>query len=129
VRKQYHFWPGARRLEAWDVDRLVDLTAGFPVKDVPLLTAIWELDTAYWGDSASTPRQLAEHIRLVNDVDPSYPIILGADGRVMDGMHRIVRALVAGQQTIRGVQFDVHPEPDHVDCLPDELPYPERATD
>ncbi len=26
VRKQYHFWPGAEGLDAWDVDRLVELS-------------------------------------------------------------------------------------------------------
>jgi hypothetical protein len=123
VRKQYHFWPGERRLDAWDVDRLVALTAGFPVTAVPL-GDIWELDTAYWGESL-TPRQIAEHVQLVNDVDPAHPIILGVDGRVMDGMHRVVRALLRGEPTIAAVRFEVQPEPDYTDCAPDELPYPD----
>ena len=123
MRKQYHFWPGARRLDAWDVDRLIALSADLPVEEVSL-TEIWELDTAYWGESM-TPRQLAEHVQLTADVDTSYPIILGVDGRVMDGMHRVVRALIEGRNTIRAVRFEVHPEPDYVDCAPDELPYPD----
>jgi hypothetical protein len=44
-------------------------------------------------------------------------------GRVMDGMHRIARALLEGEPTIRAVRFDVHPEPDLRDCLPGDLPY------
>jgi hypothetical protein len=69
-------------------------------------------------------RQIAEHFRLVRDVDPSHPIILAADGRVMDGMHRVVRALLEGRTAIAAVQFDVQPEPDFRNCLPGDLPYP-----
>ena len=69
VRKQYHFWPGERGLDAWDVDRLIRLSAGLPVTSVPL-DAIRDLDTAYWAlpDSAHpTVRELVAHMRLVLD--------------------------------------------------------------
>lgn len=52
-----------------------------------------------------------------------YPIILGFDGRVMDGMHRVARALLEGRTTIKAVQFEDHPEPDYRNCHPDDLPY------
>jgi hypothetical protein len=64
-----------------------------------------------------------QHLRLVGEVDPSYPIILGSDGRVMDGMHRVVRAILSGDDTIRAVRFDTDPEPDYRDCHSRELPY------
>ena len=124
VRKQYHFWPGEHGLDAWDVDRLIELSRDLPVREVPL-DSIWELDTPYW--SQLTVRDVAEHVRLVQEVDTTYPIILGFDGRVMDGMHRVVRAVLEGRPTISAVQFEVHPEPDFRNCEPDELPYPEDA--
>ena len=74
---------------------------------------------------AETVREVAEHVRLVQAVDLTYPIILGVDGRVMDGMHRVVRALLEGHPTIAAVQFDVHPAPDFRNCQPDQLPYPD----
>ena len=119
MRKQYHFWPGTQRLDAWDVDRLIELTRSFPVFDVPL-TSINEVDSNYWFDYDCKPtvRRMVEHFRLTLDVDPTFPIILGGDGRVMDGMHRLARALMAGEDTIRAVQFDVDPEPDFRDCSP-----------
>ncbi|UOY02829.1 hypothetical protein [Blastococcus sp. PRF04-17] len=126
MRKQYHFWPtGDGAWDAWDVDRLIARSAGLPVEDVPL-DAIWELDTPYWslpGDGPSTVNQLITHMRLVCDVDPGYPVILGSDGRVINGMHRIARAVLEGRGTIRAVRFRVHPEPDHHGCQPDDLSY------
>jgi hypothetical protein len=56
-------------------------------------------------------------------------VILGSDGRVMDGMHRVVRAVLDGRTTIRAVRFVVDPEPDHRNCLPDDLPYDEEPAD
>lgn len=125
MRKQYNFWPGEVGLDAWDVDRLVLLSKDLPVREVAL-DSIDEIDTNYWFDYGPidpTVRRVVEHIRLVQDADLSYPIILGSDGRVMDGMHRIARALLNGDATIRAVQFEVQPEPDFRNCSPGDLPY------
>jgi|GEM_PF-4032228 len=43
-----------------------------------------------------------------------FAIILSADGSVMDGMHRVVKATLAGHQDISAVQFEQDPEPDFV---------------
>jgi len=118
VRKQFHLWPGEEGHDAWDVERLIELSKGLAVSEIPL-DSISEVDTAYWftGNSDEpTVRTIVDHMRLVHEVDPAYPIILGADGRVMDGMHRIARALLRGETTIRAVQFQVQPEPDHRNC-------------
>lgn len=125
MRKQYNFWSGPEGLDAWDVDRLVELSADLPVVQVPLET-LTEVDTEYWyryGDDRPTVRSVVEHLRLVRDADLSYPIILAAEGRVMDGMHRVARALVEDLGTISAVRFTVTPAPDHRNCAPEELPY------
>ena len=127
MRKQYHFWPGAQGLDAWDVDRLIRLSARLPVSSVPL-GQIRDLDTAYWampGAEHPTVRELVGHLRLVLDVDPSFPVILGSDGRLMDGMHRVARALLEGRTEVAAVRFEVDPEPDYRDVRPDDLPYEE----
>ena len=123
MRKQYHFWPGAEGLDAWDVDRLIDMSASFVGEEVPL-TAIWEVDTVYWFDETQQPtvRKVLEHVRLIEEVDLSYPIILGPDGRVMDGMHRVARASWRGETDPCG-PFAELPDPDFRNCRPDELPY------
>jgi hypothetical protein len=125
VHKQYHFWPGESGLDAWDVDRLIELTAGLPVEEVSLDDHLYEIDSVYWFDDRERPtvRKVVEHFRLVEEVDPSYPIILGPDNRVMDGMHRVARALLDGGLTIRAVRLPDVPDPDYRGCRPDELPY------
>lgn len=125
MRKQYHFRRSERGLLAWDVDRLVELSAGFTPIDVPL-SEIRELDETFWfnhEDLGPTCRRVALHAKLMNETDLSHPIVLSQNGRVMDGMHRVCRALIEGRETIRAVRFDVDPEPDYVDVRPDELPY------
>ncbi len=124
VRKQYHFWPGEQGLDAWDVDRLVRLSAGLPVEQIPL-DSIDEVDSVYWftDELGPTVRAVVEHTRLIEEVDTSYPIILGSDGRVMDGMHRVARALLEGRSTIAAVRFESPLEPDYRNCRPEDLPY------
>jgi len=125
MRKQYHFRRTDRGLLAWDVDRLVELSSGFDVVDVPLAD-IRELDETFWfdhEDEEPTCRRVALHAKLIGETDLAHPIILSADGRVMDGMHRVCRALIEGREAIRAVRFNVDPQLDYVGASPDELPY------
>lgn len=123
VRKQYYFRDSPRGLLAWDVDRLVILTRNFPRCQVPL-TSIQELDRRWFGeDGPRTWRSLLEHMQLIEEADLSFPIILAADGLVMDGMHRVAKAVREGRHTIDAVQFPKDPEPDYVGRHPDDLPY------
>jgi hypothetical protein len=124
VRKQYHFWPSERGLLAWDVDRLIRLAAGLPRRRVDV-SRIREIDEVYWFDEEQRPtcRSVLEHMRVIGEVDLSFPIILGADGRVMDGMHRVAKAILEGRSEIEAVQFAVDPSPDYVGRRPSELPY------
>jgi hypothetical protein len=125
VRKQYHFWHGEDGLDAWDVDRLIELSKSLPVKQVSL-ESIAEIDSAYWFiDSRDRPtvRNVVDHARLIGEADLSYPIILSFDGRVMDGMHRVAKALLEGRATIAAVQFDSQVEPDYPNCRAEDLRY------
>jgi hypothetical protein len=125
LRKQYHFWPGPEGLNAWDVDRLIELSRDLPIEQVTV-ESIWEVDTNYWFDSDEpqpSVRDVVAHAELIRDVDLAYPIILGVDGRVMDGMHRVAKALLEGRQTIPVVRFVEELEPDFRNCRPQDLPY------
>lgn len=123
MRKQYYFRPSSRGLLAWDVDRLVQRSSILSRKRIPL-SAIRELDRVWSGeDEPPTWRTMLAHMKLIEEADLSFPIILSADGDVMDGMHRVAKAVLQGRQEIEAVQFEDDPEPDHVGLRPDELPY------
>jgi hypothetical protein len=124
MRKQYYFRASSRGLLAWDVDRLVALTQQFPRIEVPL-AGIRELDAPFSSDHDDTPtwRNVAEHVKLIQASDLSFPIILSHDGSVMDGMHRVAKAVLLGRTTIEAVQFTDDPTPDYIDVHPSELPY------
>jgi len=127
MRKQYFFRASSRGLVAWDVDHLIALTQDLPRQRVAL-EDIRELDEPLFGPGEpATWRSLLAHVRLMDEADPQYPIILAADGRVMDGMHRVARAVRAGQHEIVAVRFERDPPPDHVGKGPEELPYPDAG--
>ena len=125
MRKQYHPLPSEEGLRVWDVDRLIELAEELPVELVRV-NEIWELDEVRWFVEEQHPptcRAVLEHMRLVLESDPSYPILLGEDGRVMDGMHRILKVALEGRDTIPAKRFERDPEPDYIGVELDELPY------
>ena len=123
MRKQYYFRPSALGLQAWDVDRLIALSRHLPIRQV-IVEDLGELDRPWSGDGErQTWRELLAHLRMIDEADLSFPIILAANGEVMDGRHRIAKAALEGLATISAVQFDADPAPDYVGREPDELPY------
>ncbi|HCN84296.1 MAG TPA: hypothetical protein DIT07_11860 [Sphingobacteriaceae bacterium] len=125
MRKQYHFQPSKNGYYAWDVNKLVERSKNLPVISVKLKD-IKELDETFWyngPDSKPTVRSIAEHFKLINETDLKYPIILSRDGKVMDGMHRVAKALLSGHEEIIAVQFPEDLPPDYEDVHEDDLPY------
>ncbi len=125
MRKQYHFRKSELGLLAWDIHRLIDLTKHSGQFEIPI-SEIEELNESYWFDEGSpTCKDLLTHMLLIEAADLSYPIILCPNGRLMDGMHRVAKAYLAGHTHIKAVQLQVLPEPDYVGVGPDNLPYDE----
>lgn len=123
MRKQYYFRPSPQGLQAWDVDRLIALSRHLPLRQV-IVEDLGELDRPWSGDGETpTWRELLAHIRMIDETDLSFPIILAANGEVMDGRHRIAKAALEGRATISAVQFDTDPPPDYVGREPEDLPY------
>lgn len=125
MRKQYHFHKTDEGVLIWDIHRLVELSRELNVVEIPL-AQINELDETFWfGEHGEAPtcRRIAAHAKLIQETDLAHPIILAADGRVMDGMHRVCKAWIEGRTTIHAVKFENDPEPDFVDVHPDELEY------
>jgi hypothetical protein len=124
VRKQYHFRQSDSGLLAWDVDRLLALAEALPAEALPV-EEVREVETTYWFDHGDQPtvRAVVEHMRLVDDADLRYAIIVDPNGLVMDGMHRVAKALLLGQQTIDAKRLPSLPTPDYTGVQPPDLPY------
>ena len=43
--------------------------------------------------------------------DLSRPIILDEDGELMDGRHRLMKAMLLGEESVLAVRFDENPSP------------------
>jgi len=125
IRPQYHFRITKTGLDAWYVARLIVLSKELPLRHIDP-TEVSELHENHWyfhGESIPSPLSIIEHSRLINECDLAYPIILDANDRVMDGMHRVCKAVLIGQLTIPAVQFAVDPDTDFTNCDPEALPH------
>jgi len=127
IRPQYHFRKTKAGLDAWNVVRLIELSAELPIEMInPAEVA--ELHENHWysHDSVTpTPLSIIEHTQLIQACDLAYPIILDQQGRVMDGMHRICKAIINKVVEIPAVRFLADPAPDYQNCEPQDLPYDE----
>ena len=94
----------------WSVARLFELSKGLPVLEIP----IDHLCIGYSYDNLRL-REMVMHMKAVNDADMAYPIILDEDGELMDGRHRLMKAMLNGYSTIKAVRFDKNPNPCRID--------------
>lgn len=91
---------------SWSVPRLFELARSLPVINVPL-----DHLSLYYTYEKLTLRDLVMHMRAVNDADLNQPIILDEDGELMDGRHRLMKAMLNGEPSIKVVRFDENPSP------------------
>jgi hypothetical protein len=90
----------------WSVPRLFELARDLPVLTVPLD----HLDVWYKYD-ALTLRDMVMHMVAIQGADLTMPILLDEDGQLMDGRHRLMKAMLLGLPTILAVRFEENPSP------------------
>jgi hypothetical protein len=99
---------------AWQIETIWEAARGLAVEQVAIET-ISEVDEDCWfggGGGAPTVRAVTQHARSMMQADPTLPVILASDGQVLDGMHRIARALLDGRPTVPAQRLPADPEPD-----------------
>ena len=94
----------------WSVARLFELSRNLPVLDIPI-----DFLNIYYTYRNLTLRDMVMHMNAINNADLTKPIILDEDGELMDGRHRIMKALLLGKTTIKAVRFDENPSPCRVE--------------
>jgi hypothetical protein len=111
--KHSHAVPGGRAF--WWTESLWSAAADLPVAQVRI-DDIREFDEDCWFDGkAPTCREVAVHARRIEQADLTHPVVIAADGHLMDGGHRIAKAWIEGRQVVDAVRFDVDPYPDWVE--------------
>jgi hypothetical protein len=99
----------------WNTERLWTLAADLPVQPIAI-DEIPEIDRDCWfGGRPPTIRAVADHCRRIMAADLDLPIILSPDGALMDGGHRIARALMEGVTHLPAVRFETMPPADAIE--------------
>lgn len=91
------------------IKNLISRAAALPVQEMPLE----HLNIYGLFPKISSMRRWVGHMKSVLEADLDYPIILDDEGYVMDGRHRVARALLEGKETIKFVRFEKTPDPDY----------------
>jgi hypothetical protein len=111
-----HSYPVAGGRAYWWTQKLWAASANLPVRRVPIAEiAEFERDCWFQGRYAPTCRAAAEHARRIMAADLAYPVVLAADGHLMDGGHRVAKAWLAGETEIAAVRFEITPVPDWIE--------------
>ena len=103
----------------WHVDRLWALASDIAPCQVQV-NSLSALDSDCWfGDWCEpTLRNVADHARRIYEADLSYPILLGPEREVLDGVHRLAKAYLEGRPTVNAIAFKELPNPDSIVALP-----------
>src|SRR5689334_5732684 len=99
----------------WYVERLWELARDLPVEEVPIGQIEVRLANSschFWKGEAPTGLEMAREFARFHRADLSYPVLLSAEGDLMDGLHRMIKAWALEHETIRMVRFPETPEPD-----------------
>lgn len=93
---------------AWLVETLWEAAKKLPIYEVPVIAM--QTDFAIWDDM--TFMEFLSHVKLVNEADMDYPIILTPGGNIADGRHRFGKAIVEGRTTVKVQRLAFMPDPD-----------------
>ena len=116
--RQTHSTEIAGKRYIWFTERLWALARELPEFDIEV-ERFQELDQDCWFGRGRAPtiREVAAHCKRINQVDTGFPVVIIENGRLMDGGHRLARALLEGTKTIKAVQFAQMPVPDAIEDL------------
>jgi hypothetical protein len=96
----------------WRMGQLWELAKELPAKKVRV-SELEGLDEVRWFrgpmNIRPTCRAMAEHARDIYNSDLNCPIILSPTGEVLDGWHRICKALVEGIEELKALQLRTLP--------------------
>lgn len=99
--------PDSRKGSRWNIQDLMAAVKDEPAFELPVKF----IDISVHKFDADDLFEFAQHMKHCLEADLSYPIIMDHRGRIIDGRHRIVKALVEGRATIlcKKIPYGVNP--------------------
>ena len=88
--------------KVFNIHECIRLSADLPVIDLDIDT----MNIRYCSPCDNAVRSFVEHMKSVMDADLQYPILLDQDGYIIDGRHRLCKALYLGEKTIKAMRFN-----------------------
>ena len=102
------------KLYFWKARSLWKASEPLPIEQVNLESFDWENDNFQCATLSTPPlwRDIGNHMKRALAADLSFPIVISAEGNVMDGIHRILKCYAFDIPTISAVRFGQTPEAD-----------------
>ncbi len=99
----------------WNCLKLIEHSKKYKVFDLPL--AGIDIGISAWGGQL-TVDDFVYHMKRIENTNLEYPILLDDRGTICDGWHRVCKALLRGDTTIKAIRLSTMPEADH--CFKEE---------
>jgi len=95
----------------WHVPELQAAAVNIPVKIARVDQFNLEVD-AWFGEACQpTIANVVHHMKYIRDADLCKPLLLSAEGHVLDGLHRLAKCMLDEIQIIKCQQFEINPKP------------------
>lgn len=89
----------------YNIHAAVFAARGLPVVEIPME----HMNFSTVAPCHDNFRSFVEHVKMVNEADLSFPILLNQDGAIIDGKHRLAKALLEGRSFILAQRFPTDP--------------------
>ncbi len=83
------------------------------VEKISIEENLWQLDQPVWGDysprdvlSHPEKKKYADNLQRIRSADLSYPIFVTSKHQIIDGYHRVLKAIHTKEKTIKAYVFD-----------------------
>ena len=124
MRQQYHFRKVNGDTLIWNVNKLVEKSKDLSIIKVPLAELDEQYNSVYWSDEKGLScKEVVHHLKLIEEADLKYPILLCPEYKVIDGMHRLCKSHIEGQTYINARVLKELPVPDHINVKKENLKY------
>lgn len=107
IKSEYMRWHEENGdIRRYRTSDLIDCAEDLPIFDIPLQAI--NCDVKPWDIEVFS--DFLDEMARIRNADLQYPIILGPTGSIVNGYHRIAKAMYLGNDTIKAVRLKKLPE-------------------